>query len=422
MGTFEFRMPDIGEGIAEAELVEWFVAISDTVEADEPVVEVMTDKASIELPSPVAGEVTWLGGSPGDRIAVGAGLIRFETGDPGTVTPEPDTSIRSPAAPAPASEHPTWSSEAGMTSDEPAVSATASTAPFPRGGRPAASPAVRRRALEAGVDLRLVLGTGPHGRIGHIDLDRFLEGGTSATSTSAVLDTTITDVPVIGLRRAIAERMTLSKARIPHITYVEEVDVTEIESLRRTLNNRPPTELPKLTLLPFLISAMVRAIAEQPELNARFDDDAGVVHQYGGVHVGIATQTPKGLMVPVLRHAEALDVWSCAREIQRLATAAKDAKLTREDLSGSTITITSLGALGGLVTTPVINYPEVAIIGVNKIQIRPKWDGSGFVPRNMMNLSSGFDHRIIDGWNAAVFVQRIRAFLEQPATIFIEAA
>jgi 2-oxoisovalerate dehydrogenase E2 component (dihydrolipoyl transacylase) len=290
------------------------------------------------------------------------------------------------------------------------------------GDRPIASPAVRLRAREAGIDLRQVSGTGPAGRITHEDLDAFLAHGPQVARTQGLVqDTSVQHVKVIGLRRRIAEKMAIAKSRIPHITYVEEVDVTALEELRASLNANKRAERPKLTILPFLMRAMVKAIADQPDLNAIYDDEAGVVHQHGGVHIGIATQTGSGLMVPVVRHAEARDLWDCAAEMNRLAEAAKTGLATREELSGSTITITSLGALGGIVTTPVINHPEVAIIGVNKIVVRPVWDGSTFIPRKMMNLSSSFDHRIIDGWDAAIFVQRIKTLLETPAMIFVEA-
>jgi 2-oxoisovalerate dehydrogenase E2 component (dihydrolipoyl transacylase) len=290
------------------------------------------------------------------------------------------------------------------------------------GDKPVASPAVRLRAREAGVDLRQVPGSGPAGRITHEDLDAFFTHGRQVAKAPGLSqNTSVEHVKVIGLRRKIAEKMAIAKSRIPHITYVEEVDVTALEDLRSSLNANKRSDRPKLTLLPFLMRAMVRAIAEQPHLNAIYDDDAGVVHQHGGVHIGIATQTGSGLMVPVVKHAEARDLWECAIELNRLAEAAKSGLATREELSGSTITITSLGAMGGIVTTPVINYPEVAIIGVNKMVVRPVWDGSTFIPRKMMNLSSSFDHRIIDGWDAAVFVQRIKALLETPAMIFVEA-
>jgi 2-oxoisovalerate dehydrogenase E2 component (dihydrolipoyl transacylase) len=295
-----------------------------------------------------------------------------------------------------------------------------SGAPRKEGEKPLASPAVRKRALDAGLDLRRVAGSGPAGRITHDDLDRHFDGGASAgVARGRAPDISVKEIPVIGLRRKIAEKMALSASRIPHITYVDEVDVTGLEELRLKLNKEKRDDQPKLTILPFLMRAMARAIAEQPQLNARFDDEAGIVHQYGGMHMGVAAQTDNGLVVPVVKHVEARGLWDCAAELARLAEGARKGSLTREELSGSTITITSLGALGGIVTTPVINHPEVAIIGVNKMQILPKWDGSGFVPRKIMNLSSSFDHRIIDGWVAAVFVQRIRGLLESPAAIFI---
>ena len=284
-----------------------------------------------------------------------------------------------------------------------------------------AAPAVRLRAREAGVDLRQLRGTGPAGRITHDDLDAYLaRKPTGAAAARYQVKSKVEDVKIAGLRRKIAENMSIANSRIPHITYVEEVDVTELEDLRAKLNHRKRAGQSKLTLLPFLMQAMVRAVVEQPHLNAHFDDDAGIVHQHAGVHIGIATQTPAGLMVPVVRHAEARDLFDCAAEVSRLAEAARSATATRDELTGSTITITSLGALGGLVTTPIINHPEVAIIGVNRIATRPHWDGAAFVPRKMMNLSSSFDHRVIDGFDAARFVQRIKELLETPAMIFID--
>ncbi len=290
------------------------------------------------------------------------------------------------------------------------------------GERPIASPAVRLRAREAGVDLGQVSGTGPAGRITHEDLDAFItHGRQAAKAPGRAQKTSVEQIKVVGLRRRIAEKMAISKSRIPHITYVEEVDVTALEDLRAALNASKRADRPKLTLLPFVMQAMVKAIAEYPHLNATYDDDAGVIHQHGGVHIGIATQTSAGLVVPVVRHAEGRDLWGCAIELNRLTEAARAGTATREELGGSTITITSLGAMGGVVTTPVINYPEVAIIGINKIMVRPLWDGAAFIPRKMMNLSSSFDHRVIDGWDAAVFMQRIKTLLETPAMIFVEA-
>jgi 2-oxoisovalerate dehydrogenase E2 component (dihydrolipoyl transacylase) len=283
-----------------------------------------------------------------------------------------------------------------------------------------AAPAVRLRAREAGVDLRQLRGTGPAGRITHDDLETYLARGRSgAAAASYQPKTAIEGIKITGLRRKIAEKMSIASSRIPHITYIEEIDVTALEELRARLNDRKRSGLPKLTLLPFLMRALVRAIAEQPHLNAHFDDGTGIVHQHAGVHIGIATQTSAGLMVPVVRHAEARDLFDCAAEVTRLADAARAGTATRDELTGSTITITSLGALGGLATTPIINHPEVAIIGVNRIATRPHWDGTAFVPRKMMNLSSSFDHRVIDGFDAAQFVQRIKELLETPAMIFI---
>jgi 2-oxoisovalerate dehydrogenase E2 component (dihydrolipoyl transacylase) len=281
---------------------------------------------------------------------------------------------------------------------------------------------VRQRARDAGIDLRQVPGSGPVGRITHQDLDGFMARGPQAPLAPGLRrNESVEEIKIVGLRRRIAEKMTLAKSRIPHITYIEEIDVTALEELRVALNKQKRADQPKLTLLPFLMRAMVKAIAEQPNMNALFDDEAGVVHQHGGVHIGVAAQTPSGLVVPVVRHAEARDLWECGAELNRLAEAARSGSATREDLSGSTVTITSLGAMGGVATTPVINHPEVAIVGVNKIMIRPVWDGSTFVPRKMMNLSSSFDHRVIDGWDAALFIQRIKTLLETPAMIFLEA-
>jgi 2-oxoisovalerate dehydrogenase E2 component (dihydrolipoyl transacylase) len=288
--------------------------------------------------------------------------------------------------------------------------------------KPMASPAVRRRADDAGVDLRRIRGTGRGGRITQDDLDAYLKsGGEEGAAGGLIRNASITEIRLVGLRRKIAEKMATANARIPHITYVEEVDVTALEDLREKLNETREQGQPKLTILPFLMRAMVNAIAEHPRLNAHFDEEAGVIRAFGACHIGVATQTPDGLMVPVARHAEARDIWGCAAEIARLSEAARNGKAAREELLGSTITITSLGAMGGIVTTPIINHPEVAIIGVNKIQILPKWDGAQFVPRKVMNLSSSFDHRVVDGWDAALFVQRIKKLLETPAMILADA-
>jgi len=434
MAEHVIKMPDVGEGVAEAELVEWHVKVGDLVREDAVLAAVMTDKATVEIPSPVEGRIEWLGAEIGDTVAVGSAIVKIEVagdgtqpatddGDPDAVTGEGTAPQSETLPPPPVKEMAKPKPEA----TRPAPTRTASTAgpagaPRPEGERPLASPAVRLRAKEAGVDLRQVPGTGPAGRITHEDLDQFVARGSAPTIMAGLRrDNSVEEIKVVGLRRRIAEKMALAKSRIPHITYVEEVDVTALEELRAKLNAEKRPDRAKLTMLPFLARAMVKAIAEQPQINSIYDDDAGVIHRHGGVHIGIAAQTPGGLIVPVVRHAEARDLWDCAAEIGRLADAARSGTATREELSGSTITITSLGAMGGVATTPVINHPEVAIVGVNKMMVRPVWDGSQFIPRKMMNLSSSFDHRVIDGWDAAVFVQRIKALLETPALIFVEA-
>jgi 2-oxoisovalerate dehydrogenase E2 component (dihydrolipoyl transacylase) len=282
---------------------------------------------------------------------------------------------------------------------------------------------VRRRAWDLGVELQFVPGSGPAGRITHEDLDAYVATrGQAPASGARGLRAREGEqaIPVIGLRRKIAQKMQEAKRRIPHFTYVEEVDVTELEALRALLNEKYGASRGKLTLLPLLVRALVLALDDFPQMNARFDDEAGVVTRYRPVHLGIATQTEAGLLVPVLRHAEAQDLWGCAREIARLAEAARSGKAAREDLAGSTLTVTSLGPLGGLVTTPVINHPEVAILGVNRIVERPMFQGSAVVARKLMNLSSSFDHRVVDGMEAARFIQAVRALLERPALLFVE--
>ncbi len=435
MGEHTIKLPDVGEGVAEAELVEWHVKVGDIVREDSVLGAVMTDKATVEIPSPVSGEVLWLGAEIGDTVAVGSPIIRLKVEGEGNARdvaaappPKVETPKPKPSAPVAAGEGEREAAEGAAITPPPARPAPKPTTTFtgaPRtaGEKALASPAVRLAAKEAGVDLRQVTGTGPAGRITHEDLDAFIARGPQAAGRAAATglqpDTTLTEIKVVGLRRKIAEKMAKAKQRIPHITYVEEIDVTALEDLRASLNKAKRADQPKLTILPFLMRALVKAVKEQPALNATFDDDAGVIHQSGGVHIGMAAQTRNGLVVATVKHAEARDLWDCGAEVNRLAEAAKAGSATREELSGSTITITSLGAIGGIVTTPVINYPEVAIVGVNKIAIRPMWDGNAFQPRKMMNLSCGFDHRVIDGWDAAIFVQRLKTLLETPAMIFV---
>ena len=430
MGQYVIKMPDIGEGIAEVELVAWHVKPGDAVAEEQVLADVMTDKANVEIPSHVAGKVVALTGKPGDVIAVGSEIIRLEVEGKGNVVEGhsrvPDGHSREggnpvkaePPKPAPA---PTLS----------VVAAPRPEPPPPSNDKPLASPAVRRRARELNINLDDIQGTGPDGRITQEDIEARAANAASGNALRFSVPQGSKhapgaerhgeeSVPVIGLRRKIAEKMQESKRRIPHFTYVEEVDITEIEAMRAQLNAKWRSERGHLTLLPFIMRAVARTLPDYPEINARYDDDAGTLTKYGAVHLGVATQTPAGLMVPVVRHAEARDLWSCAAEVARLAEAARSGKAQREDLTGSTITITSLGPLGGIVTTPVINYPEVAIVGVNRAVERPMIRNGAVVPRLMMNLSSSFDHRIVDGLRAASFVQGVRAYLEAPATLFVD--
>jgi 2-oxoisovalerate dehydrogenase E2 component (dihydrolipoyl transacylase) len=425
VGEFIIKMPDVGEGVAEAELVEWHVKPGDPVREDMVLAAVMTDKATVEIPSPVTGKVLWLGAEVGDTVAVKAPLVRIETaGEAGEAAPD---SVPEALAEKVLDEPVAVSSRPEAKAPPQPEKPAPKPAPAPReapdlSAKPLASPAVRLRARESGIDLRQVAGTGPAGRITHEDLDLFISRGAEPlpAQTGLVRKTAVEEVRMIGLRRRIAEKMSLSTSRIPHITYVEEVDMTALEDLRATMNRDRKPEQAKLTILPFLMRALVKTVAEQPGVNATFDDHAGVIHRHAAAHIGIATQTPAGLTVPVVRHAEARGIWDCAAELNRLADAARTGTATRDELTGSTITISSLGAIGGIASTPVINHPEVAIVGVNKIAVRPVWDGAQFVPRKIMNLSSSFDHRVIDGWDAAVFVQRLKTLLETPALIFVE--
>jgi 2-oxoisovalerate dehydrogenase E2 component (dihydrolipoyl transacylase) len=419
MADYVVKLPDVGEGIAEAEIVEWHVAVGDTITEDQVMVEVMTDKATVELPSPVAGVVLSVGAGVGDIIPVGSELIRIDTGNGATnhVAPTPTpTSVEPAAELAVALAPPSPLAAPAAPPDAPAPDHVAT----PRVA-PTAAPAVRQRAASLGIDLGAVVGTGPDGRVVHADLDAHLtrNGSPTVAAPRQPGADTVEDVPVIGLRRNIAQRMQLAKTRIPHFTYVDEIDVTELERLRAELNREHADRQSRLTVLPFLMRAVVVALADFPQMNARYDDENGVVHRHGSVHLGVATQTAKGLMVPVVTNTESRDLWDCADEVTRLATAARNNKITLEELSGSTITISSLGSLGGIVSTPIINYPEVAIIGVNKIATRPVYVDGIVLPRQIMNLSSSFDHRVVDGADAAAFVQRIKVLLETPALLFM---
>ncbi|MCO7059112.1 dihydrolipoamide acetyltransferase family protein [Pseudomonas juntendi] len=419
MGTHVIKMPDIGEGIAQVELVEWFVKVGDTIAEDQVVADVMTDKATVEIPSPVSGKVLALGGQPGEVMAVGSELIRIEVEGSGNHVDVPQAKqVETAAAPA-APQEPVKP----VACQAPANHETAPIVPRQPGDKPLASPAVRKRALDAGIELRYVHGSGPAGRILHEDLDAFMSKPQSSTGQAPNGYAKRTDsqqVPVIGLRRKIAQRMQDAKRRVAHFSYVEEIDVTALEALRQQLNSKHGDSRGKLTLLPFLVRALVVALRDFPQINATYDDEAQVITRHGAVHVGIATQGDNGLMVPVLRHAEAGSLWANASEITRLAHAARNNKANREELSGSTITLTSLGALGGIVSTPVVNTPEVAIVGVNRMVERPVVIDGQVVVRKMMNLSSSFDHRVVDGMDAALFIQAVRGLLEQPACLFVE--
>ncbi len=440
MGIYVIRVPDIGEGIAEVELVAWHVALGESVKEDQPVADVMTDKASVEIPCHVHGKVIALGAAVGQMISVGAELIRLEVEGEGNLkddaAPAASAATATQIAAAPAEKSKQSDTKASENIAIPAVQAPkqasaptarpAARAPVAQarkeGERPLASPSVRRRALDMGVDLRLVHGSGPAGQISHADLEAFAagQGPVLGGNPQYVERHGEEAIPVIGLRRKIAQKMQEAKRRIPHFSYVEEVDVTELEQLRQQLNKIHGATRGKLTLLPFLARAMVLALRQFPQINARYDDDAGVVTRYEAVHLGIAAQTDGGLMVPVLRHAESLDLWASAAGIARVAEGAKTGKLGREELTGSTITLTSLGALGGIVSTPVINHPEVAIVGVNRMVERPMLKNGQVVARQLMNLSSSFDHRVVDGMDAAQFIQAIRALLETPALLFVD--
>jgi len=407
MSEFVFKLPDLGEGTVESEIAEWFINVGDDVEEEAVVCTMMTDKAAVELQSPVSGKVTKLAGDPGDVIAVGSPLVVFETSAEEAAAAEADSD----------------DGAAEQTDAAPQESAPPEPAPEPEATldrpRVMTSPAIRRKAKEAGIDLEHVPGSGPNGRITRRDFDRFLKrqamaGAQAPAATEPAPQTT--EIKVIGLRRIIAERLAQSKREIPHFAYVEEIDITELESLRKHLNaNRDE----RLTVLPFLGLALIRALRDFPQCNATYDRDRNVVLQHGAVHLGVASQTPDGLRVPVVRDAQRLTLDQLAAEIRRVSAAAKDNSATKEELSGSTITITSLGKLGGIVSTPVINQPEVGIIGVNRAVERPVVLGGQITVRTMMNLSSSFDHRFVDGYDAAAMIQQIKEMLEHPATIFI---
>ena len=434
MSRYVFKLPDLGEGTVEAEIVNWRVKPGDTVAEDDVLVEVMTEKAAVEVPAPVSGRVLATTGAPGDMVPVGAELIVLET--------QPDAAAQAPPAPAGKSAPVAAAGSAtpAMTSaggnGAAAVHATQDPAAA-RTGRVATSPAIRRRAHEAGIDLRQVAGSGPNGRIVPKDLEAYvarrapqptpLRAAPKAVPAARAAEPRVApsgateEIKVIGLRRLIAQRMSEAKRNIPHFAYVEELDVTELESLRRHLNSRLAQGAPALTYLPFLALALVRVLRDFPQCNAHYDAERGVIVRHGSVHLGVATQTAEGLKVPVVHDAQALSLWDLAAEMRRVSEAARSNKAKREELTGSTITITSLGKLGGIASTPIINAPEVAIIGVNRALDRPVVVDGAIAIRRTMNLSSSFDHRFVDGYDAAAMIQALKECLEHPATIFIAA-
>jgi 2-oxoisovalerate dehydrogenase E2 component (dihydrolipoyl transacylase) len=411
MSTFRMKLPDVGEGVAEAELVQWFVAVGDEVTPESVLAEVLTDKATIEVASPVLGVVTALHGEAGDVLAVGSDLVEIETtSDAAASDDRPIESVSDTQADTGAMPIESVSDTGAMTDPDAG----------PQAVRPGAAPAVRARARALGLDLADLTGSGPGGRVVHADLDRIIAGRPSTQgSRSAPSTDRARSEPVRGVRRRIAERLTATWTHVPHITYVDAIDVSELERLRDELNRQQQARGIRLTILPFIARAIAIACAEQSRLNAPYDHATETLTTFDAVHLGVATQTDHGLLVPVVRDVEARGLWDLAAELARVTTAARDGSATREELTGSTITVTSLGALGGLVTTPIINAPEVAIVGVNKMETRPVWRGGVFEPRQMFNLSSSFDHRMIDGWDAATFVQRLKTLLETPALLFI---
>ena len=416
MGNFVFKLPDIGEGVVEGEVVQWHVSLGDSVSEDDPIVDVMTDKATVTIPSPVSGVISSLSGDVGDMIAVGSSLMEIDSEGEGGGPAAEDAEVQEPVPdpdppkapePAPAPKAP-----------EPAPSESQSQT-----GRVLASPAVRKRARENDVDLSNVRGSGPAGRIRHADLDAFIAAGGAVSGAPpmaySLKRTEVTPVKVVGLRRKISEQMSLSKSRIPHFSYFEEVDITELENLRQILNSTRDETQPKLTYLPFIMIALAKIMPDHPECNAHFDDEAGVVNRNAAVNLGIATQTDRGLYVPVVKHVESMDIWKTASEMQRVSGSARDGSASLDELTGSTFTITSLGREGGLGATPIINHPEVAILGVHKAREMPVARNGAIVIRRIMNLSSAFDHRVVDGADGASLIQHLKRMLENPALIFM---
>ena len=417
MGTYSFKLPDLGEGIVESEISAWHVQPGDQVQEDQLIAEVMTDKAVVEITAPVTGTVVALAGKAGDVVKVGRELIRFEVQGPGNLSAESGLDPKLKLAPEPEPE-PTVTitrSSGTFASIKSSASVTDNSVALPH-RRVLTSPSLRRQAREANIDLSLVPGSGPEGRITQEDMDAYLNATRSSKSPKRHGSRLIN---IQGLRRVIARKIQQSAQQIPHYSYIEEVDVTQLEALRRHLNDQRSGEQAKLTLLPFIMHALSRLLPDFPHCNAHYHGSKDLLVQHEPVNIGIATMTEAGLMVPVVRHCESLDLWQAAAEISRLSQTARSGKAGKDELSGSTISITSLGALGGIATTPIINAPETAIIGVNKIQERVMVKEGRFVIRKMMNLSSSFDHRIVDGFDGAQLVQKLKALLEHPGAVFV---
>ena len=432
MANFVFKLPDIGEGVVEGEVVQWHVSVGDTVSEDDPIVDVMTDKATVTIPSPTSGVISSLSGGVGDMIAVGTTLLEINTGEEGSDGGESSDGDKLPESPAPAAAPAPAPAPAPAAAPAPAPAAAPAPAPAAAPaaapsksstGRVLASPAVRKRARENDVDLSTVRGSGPAGRVRHADLDAFIAAGGAVSGAPpmaySVKRTEVTQVKVVGLRRKISEQMSISKSRIPHFSYFEEVDITELESLRQALNSTKDETQPKLTYLPFIMLALAKIMPDHPECNAHFDDEAGVVNRQGAVNLGIATQTERGLYVPVVKHVESMDIWNAASEMQRVSGSARAGSASLDELTGSTFTITSLGREGGLGATPIINHPEVSILGVHKAREMPVVKDGKIVIRRIMNLSSAFDHRVVDGADGASLIQHLKRMLENPALIFM---
>ena len=428
MAKYDFKLPDIGEGVVEGEVVTWHVSVGDSVSEDDPIVDVMTDKATVTIPSPTDGTVLSLNGEVGDMIAVGSVLIEFDTDGTALESPSDAEEPEVVEEEKPEEEKkPPAKIERKVEVKEPEISKpierSAPEIPVSSSKTVLASPAVRRRARESGIDLSSLNGSGPAGRIRHADIDAFVAGGGAVMGAPPVAYSTkrsgISEVKIVGLRRKISEQMVKSAFSIPHFSYFEEVDVTELEALRQALNASRGEDQPKLTYLPFIMLALAKIMPEHPECNGYFYDEEGVVHRHEAVNLGIATQTDRGLYVPVVKNVEAMDVWQAASDLIRVSGAARTGTASLDDLTGSTFTITSLGREGGLGATPIINHPEMAILGVHKAREMPVVRSGNIVVRRIMNLSSSFDHRVIDGADGASLVQHLKRMLEHPAMIFM---